>query len=203
MTIPQSYWDKILPKAQALGEAVANHEFVVMLNPKYRGPNWTWDKFVPRCVGQAEVTAWQSFTDREWKRWEKEIVEAAVNAAEHAAKRILEESGLLEWWPDPTKKPAPVHPNEENEELSEARLAALLDAERENTALRQQVAELTALGVSLHKAAAAGRDAERAAVVAWLRSEAESENPFYAQSNLDYAATMIERGEHRREEEPE
>ena len=44
-------------------------------------------------------------------------------------------------------------------------------------------------------------EAERAAVVAWLRSEAESENPFYAQSNLDYAATMIERGEHRRKED--
>jgi hypothetical protein len=40
---------------------------------------------------------------------------------------------------------------------------------------------------------------ERAAVVAWLRSEAEAENPFYTQSNLDYTATMIERGEHRKE----
>jgi hypothetical protein len=40
---------------------------------------------------------------------------------------------------------------------------------------------------------------ERAAVVAWLRSEAEAENPFYARSNLDYTATMIERGEHRKE----
>lgn len=203
MTIPQSYWDKILPKAQALGEAVANHEFVVMLNPKYRGPNWTWDKFVPRCVGQAEVTAWQSFTDREWKRWEKEIVGAAVNAAEHAAKRILEESGLLEWWPDPTKKPAPVPPNEEHEELSEARLATLLDAERENTALRQQVAELTALGVSLHKAAAAGRDEERAAVVAWLRERQEAVEWALTAAGYEHAADTIERGEHRREEEPE
>jgi len=77
----------------------------------------------------------------------------------------------------------------ENEELSEARLAALLDAERENTALRQQVAELTALGVSLHKAAAAGRDNERTAVVAWL----------YRQ-HYDDTAERIERGEHRREE---
>ena len=197
MTIPQSYWDKILPRAQAHGVAVANSWFAVMLNPKYRGPNWTWDKFVPRCVGQAEVTAWHSFTDREWKRWEKEIVEAAVNAAEHAAKRILEESGLLEWWPDPTKKPAPVPPNEEHEELSEARLAALLDAERENTALRQQVAELTALGVSLHKAAAAGRDAERAAVVAWLRVAWGAVNLV----STDIVSAEIERGEHRREEE--
>ena len=39
---------------------------------------------------------------------------------------------------------------------------------------------------------------ERAAVVAWLRSRGMAD---YAQSNLDYAATMIERGEHRREGE--
>lgn len=43
-----------------------------------------------------------------------------------------------------------------------------------------------------------GADTERAAVVAWLRSREMAD---YAQSNLDYAATMIERGEHRREEE--
>ena len=35
--------------------------------------------------------------------------------------------------------------------------------------LRSEVAELRALGVSLHKSAAMGRDVERAAVVAWLR----------------------------------
>jgi hypothetical protein len=63
--------------------------------------------------------------------------------------------------------------------------------------LRAQVAELQALGVSLHKAADKGAKYERAAVVAWLRSRGMAD---YAQSNLDYAATMIERGGHRREE---
>lgn len=76
----------------------------------------------------------------------------------------------------------------ENEELSEARLAALLDAERENTALRQQVGELTVLGVSLHKAADAGAQAERAAVVAWL-----------FRNHYDDTGERIERGEHRNE----
>jgi flavin-dependent dehydrogenase len=42
-----------------------------------------------------------------------------------------------------------------------------------------------------------GENAERAAVVAWLRAQGMAP---YAQSNLDYAATMVERGEHRREE---
>jgi hypothetical protein len=40
---------------------------------------------------------------------------------------------------------------------------------------------------------------ERDAVVAWLRAQGMAP---YAQSNLDYAAQMIERGEHRREREP-
>ena len=94
-------------------------------------------------------------------------------------------------------EPAPVPPNEEHEELSEARLAALLDAERENTALRQQVAELTALGVSLHKAAAAGRDNERTAVVAWLRVAWGAVNLV----STEIVSAEIERGEHRRGEQ--
>jgi hypothetical protein len=64
--------------------------------------------------------------------------------------------------------------------------------------LRAQVAELQALGVSLHKAADVGAQAERAAVVAWIRIE-ESHYPVgHAPLNT---ADAIERGEHRREEE--
>jgi hypothetical protein len=79
-----------------------------MLNPKYRGEAFRWEEFVPFAVRWAKVSCWQSFTDAEWKRWENKIVEAAGKSAEYAAKRILQESGLLDWWPDPTKKPAPV-----------------------------------------------------------------------------------------------
>ena len=59
--------------------------------------------------------------------------------------------------------------------------------------LRSEVAELRALGVSLHKSAAMGRDAERAVVVAWLREHTNSEDACMF-------ASWIERGEHRREE---
>jgi hypothetical protein len=65
--------------------------------------------------------------------------------------------------------------------------ALLFEIER----LRAHNAELQTLGVSLHKAAAAGRDAERAAVVAWLEK-------------AGWMPSMVEvfkRGEHRREEE--
>lgn len=43
-----------------------------------------------------------------------------------------------------------------------------------------------------------GKAEERAVAAAWLRGQGMAP---YAQSNLDYAATMIERGEHRREGE--
>jgi hypothetical protein len=56
--------------------------------------------------------------------------------------------------------------------------------------LRAYVGDLKRHGASLHKAAAAGRDAERAAVVAFVRG-----------ARLDELADAIERGEHRREEE--
>ena len=65
--------------------------------------------------------------------------------------------------------------------------ALLFEIER----LRAHNAELQTLGVSLHKAAAAGRDAERAAVVAWLEK-------------AGWMPSMVEvfkRGEHRREED--
>lgn len=110
-----TFLNKVLPRAQAVGEAVANNQFVVMLNPKYRGEAFRWEEFVPFAVRWAKVSCWQSFTDAEWKRWENEIVEAAGKSAEYAAKRILDESGLLQWWPDPTKK-STEHPTIEVKE---------------------------------------------------------------------------------------
>jgi len=68
--------------------------------------------------------------------------------------------------------------------------------------LRAQVAELQALGVSLHKAADAGAQAERAAVVAWLRDCALDPETTGAEMRLfQNQATTIERGEHRKEKE--
>ena len=73
-------------------------------------------------------------------------------------------------------------------ELAAARLVALLEAEREITALRVEVMYLRG-----ERAAVAARLAylreERAAVVAWLY-----------RNSYDDTAERIERGEHRREE---
>jgi len=70
-------------------------------------------------------------------------------------------------------------------ELAAERLTALLDAERENIALRAEVA--------YHRG-------ERAAVVAWLREVAPSAPTRRGADELTWCADAIERGEHRREE---
>jgi hypothetical protein len=103
----KTFLTKILPRTHAIAESAANHEFVVMLNPKYRGANFKWENF-PRFVERtAEVMCWRPFTDSEWRRWEKEIKEEVRESAKRAAERILKESGVLEWWPDPTRIPSP------------------------------------------------------------------------------------------------
>lgn len=92
----------------------------------------------------------------------------------------------------------------------EARLAALLDAERENTALRAQRA---LDNDALARAWDEGRDMERAATVAYLRGEPERLVECNGHRHADgktcfvmspmpaeELADEIERGDHRREE---
>jgi hypothetical protein len=71
--------------------------------------------------------------------------------------------------------------------------------------LRAHNIELQTLGVSLHKAAAAGRDAERAAVVAWLQRMAGNARHWGGDDNIraeiyDNLVDVFECGEHRSEE---
>ena len=75
---------------------------------------------------------------------------------------------------------------------------ALLAAAREHATLTARVAELERHVGSLHKAAAAGRNAEREAVVAWLRECADHGMVTgNGRTALTVAADAIARGEHR------
>jgi hypothetical protein len=94
-------------------------------------------------------------------------------------------------------------------ELAEARLAALLDAERENTALIAEVERLRAerhldnvdLAQAYDFARNKGETMEREAVVAWLLAEARRPGGSPDEKRLLSSITRdIERGEHRREE---
>ena len=93
----RDFLNKILPRAQQVGYAVPYHLFVTMINPENRGSNWDWNNFVERAVSGTEVTCWQSFTDREWKKWEAKIKEAAMSTAKIHAEQIIKDSGVLEW----------------------------------------------------------------------------------------------------------
>ena len=85
-------------------------------------------------------------------------------------------------------------------DLAAARLAALLVAECENTALRVEVAHLRVMVDGLETAA----HEERAAVVAWLREQREyGTDALLGQGFANVCnilSTEIERGEHRRKE---
>ena len=96
-------------------------------------------------------------------------------------------------------------------ELAAARLTALLDAEREIERLRaQRILDNEDLTHSFDLGLVAGERRERAALVALLRDKANAPHHIEAGERalspsvrglLLLAASRIERGEHRREEE--
>ena len=89
-------------------------------------------------------------------------------------------------------------------DLAAERLDALLDAERENTALRAEVSRLRVINADLRRMVDGLETAaheERAAVVSYLRGLADDYGVCLDLS-LDEQADIIERGEHRRKEEP-
>ena len=85
-------------------------------------------------------------------------------------------------------------------DLAAARLVALRDAERENTALRAEVERLRGVNDDLRLMVDGLETAaheERAAVVAWLRTASQW---MVTNDPLNEEADAIERGEHRSEE---
>jgi hypothetical protein len=87
----------IVSRAQQMGYAVPSHHFIVMINPKYQGSAWDWNNFVDRAVEMTDVTCYQSFSDKEWKKWEKDIRQIATSTAKIHAEQIIRDSGVLEW----------------------------------------------------------------------------------------------------------
>ena len=87
----------IVSRAQQIGYALPFNHFIVMVNPQSQGSAWDWNNFVDRAVKMTEATCWQSFSDREWKKWEKEIKQIATSTARIHAEQIIKDSGVLEW----------------------------------------------------------------------------------------------------------
>jgi len=95
---PGDFLDNGIDRAHAHGRASATHDFITGLNPKFRGPKWSWGEFQNQAARMAEASAHSSFSDEEWDAWSADITEAVRSSAKAAAQRLLSESGLLEWW---------------------------------------------------------------------------------------------------------
>ena len=87
----------IVSRAQQIGYAIPYSHFVFFVNPKMQGQNWNWNNFVDSAVKKTEITCWQAFSDKEWKKWEKEIKKIASSTAKIHAEEIIRDSGVLEW----------------------------------------------------------------------------------------------------------
>jgi hypothetical protein len=87
----------IVSRAQQMGWAVPYDYFVKMVNPKYQGSAWDWNNFVNLAVRMTNVTCYQSFSDKEWKKWEKDIRQIATSTAKTHAEEIIRDSGVLGW----------------------------------------------------------------------------------------------------------
>lgn len=88
-------------RAQALGVAWATHEFTMALNPKYRGPNLTWDRVRARVKSVVIANAHTSYSPGVFTRNRKRIEETAIRVATETLERLFKDSGVLNWMPLP------------------------------------------------------------------------------------------------------
>jgi len=96
---PEKRWlNKILPAVQAYSHAVVYSELVTFLNPRYRGPNFSWSGFVDICERTAVASAYSCFSTRDWNKFQDRITEHAKRYARLHAQEALDRSGILEWW---------------------------------------------------------------------------------------------------------
>ena len=87
----------IVSRAREMGHIVPYDFFVKMVNPEYQRSGWDWNNFVNLAVRMTNVTCYQSFSEKEWNKWEKEIKQIATSTAKIHAEQIIKDSGVLEW----------------------------------------------------------------------------------------------------------
>jgi hypothetical protein len=99
------YSEEIFPRVRETVAAVVRHEFLTLLNPRYRGDGWDWKKFERYCLRWTEIHVRNAFGEEEWSQWGKQAQRDARRLTKLEVQTFLKESGILEWWPDPTRKP--------------------------------------------------------------------------------------------------
>lgn len=101
------YCEKYTVQAQAHGRAVATHEFVMSLNPLFRGPAFRWEGLEAMAARMARATAYQGFSDRVWALYRPLIEEDAARTARIVVKELLDQSGVQTWLPLPAPPEVP------------------------------------------------------------------------------------------------
>jgi hypothetical protein len=81
--------------AQSVGSACAHSHFIMYLNPKFRGPNFTWDRLkdMSGLVGCQVALAGNFGKDL------REMERVAVDHYEWTVEHILKESDIRTWMP--------------------------------------------------------------------------------------------------------
>ena len=83
--------ENMLNHAASLGTVIAHDLFVFMLNPKHRGPTFTWDKLEDLAVRQVRNFVPQNV--------HAEFGCIAERSCRDAVRRCLRGSGVCEWLP--------------------------------------------------------------------------------------------------------
>jgi hypothetical protein len=80
--------------ARKVGEAVAMSNFVMMLNPKFRGPKFTWDNLyhIVDSFSRGNIAMQGDFG-----RDTKEMEEVSATWGKYQLDSLFKESGVKEW----------------------------------------------------------------------------------------------------------
>ena len=93
--------NEILPRVQEHARCIVYDQFIMLLNPKFRGPTWKWEDFETSAVMLAKVSIFQLLAEGDYSAFKPKIQEAAIHTARHYARLVLKDSGIVEWWPNP------------------------------------------------------------------------------------------------------
>ena len=80
-----------------VGEEMAATMFAAFLNPACRGPNFSWEEFSEIVGSLSETQAGMALPVKPTRKQERIAREAGIREA----KRLLKESDILNWWPNP------------------------------------------------------------------------------------------------------
>lgn len=86
-------------RAQAYGRAEAVHWFCLVLDPRNRGPKFSWADMPARVAEAASVHCFSHNRVEDWARYSEAIRQAASEAAAATMRELMADSRVESWWP--------------------------------------------------------------------------------------------------------